>query len=188
MLQLADKLSLVELPCLVEEQLIDELCHDLNIHRDQNQDHNLYNDSMVFKPVNSNHSSKGQPDGSKQDNVQETSAKIQKELGKDNDVYQSFNQTIDQSTHSEMNSSNHSFNLDSIEQDTITNLLEFMLGDGQLTSTASTASSESEQETEVKTDDKLEAEPEKHVQREITRPAISSPTPKTSSSERSSRR
>ena len=46
---------------------------------------------MVFTPVNSIHSSRGQPDGSEQDNVQETSAKIQKESEKDNDLYQSFN-------------------------------------------------------------------------------------------------
>ena len=38
MLQLADELSLVELPCLVENQLVDEFYEDHGDHKEQNQD------------------------------------------------------------------------------------------------------------------------------------------------------
>ena len=121
MLQLSDELSQVELPCLVGEHLIDQFWEDL---RSQRYDDNSSNGSTVNTPANSKQSSTViQPDSSRQSDIHETSAEDQEEESEDdNEMYQSFNRTINQSDNSETSSPEHSFNLDGIAQDLITNI------------------------------------------------------------------
>ena len=54
LLQLANELSLVEVPCLVKEDLIDEFCEDLIDQRVQSHDDNSSDGSAVIKPASSN--------------------------------------------------------------------------------------------------------------------------------------
>lgn len=82
MLQLSNMLLLVELPCLVEDRLIDEFCDDLENHKVHRQDENSSNGSTVIQPVSS-----------RQSDIQETSAVVQED---DYELYQSFDKTIDE--------------------------------------------------------------------------------------------
>ena len=75
-------LLLVELPCLVEDRLIDEFCDDLENHKVHRQDENSSNGSTVIQPVSS-----------RQSDIQETSAVVQED---DYELYQSFDKTIDE--------------------------------------------------------------------------------------------
>ena len=82
MLQLFNMLLLVELPCLVEDRLINEFCDDLENHKVHRQDENSSNGSTVIQPVSS-----------RQSDIQETSAVVQED---DYELYQSFDKTFDE--------------------------------------------------------------------------------------------
>jgi hypothetical protein len=166
MLQLADELSLVELPCLVENQLVDEFYEDLGDHKEQKHDDDSSDNS------------------DNRETVQEKSGEDQQEESEDNDeMFQSFNNTINQSIISEINSPNLSFTTERTEQNATANIVLETSVEEQLTSAASTASQESEQE--------IEAEPEKekeHVQDKSNKLESTETIPRAPSSGRSSGR
>ena len=53
MLQLEDELSLLELPCLVNEEVMDKFCEDLHDQRGQRHNDDSSKNSLVIKPASS---------------------------------------------------------------------------------------------------------------------------------------
>ena len=100
MQQLEGELSLVELPCMVNKKLFDKFCEDLVDQGSQRHDDSSSDDSTVIEPVSS-----------RENTLYITSTGNQEEESKDeNEIYKSFNRTINLSSISEKISPEHSFN------------------------------------------------------------------------------